>query len=456
MALIRPRLTDCYGIYMAQEYLDFVIPILDEDLPFYIDPFLLWKSPSQQDNSLHKMVVDTINSLGKLHLDGDTRAIQYLVEFSECDEAGLGYSGSRQGQRISGNKAQEILDLYKRIPQINQYGLAHFEVIQLFIDQISKDRISDITCNIIKSFLIDYSIEQSDRIGIPLFDVEIQNVFDSRTFKLITEKTRLPINPETKKPTLLIPKRWLRKNPWISNDDYFLDYLSQKTQISIEQHLEKGEILQYNRKNYDVVSAYVKEKERTQSDCRNDPLFVPIPIFSARQKLSELKKLPTGKDDNADKRYEGIVCQLTASLFYPQLDFASFQSRVDSGAQIRDAIFYNNRSINFFEDIYNLYNSRQLIFELKNVKEIEREHINQLNRYMKDEFGNFGVFITRNELSKSMFQNTIDLWAGQRKCIISICDIDLEMMVDVFESKQRLPYEIIKKKYLEFSRKCPG
>ena len=118
MALVNPRLTDCYGLSLAQESLDFVIPILDEDLPFYVDPFLLWKSPSQLDNSLHKLLIDTINSLGRLHVQGNEKAIHYLVEFSECAEAGLGYSGKRKGLVISEKKAIEILDLYNEIPQI--------------------------------------------------------------------------------------------------------------------------------------------------------------------------------------------------------------------------------------------------------------------------------------------------------------------------------------------------
>jgi len=155
MALIRPRLTDCYEIFLPQEQIDFLIPILDEDLPFHVDPFLLWKSPSQQDISLHNIVVDTFNNLGKLHLQGDQKGLLYLVEFSECEEAGLGYSGNRSGQPISEKKAKEILDLFSLIPQINKYGLKHIETIQLLIDKISTDRISDITCSILKSFLID-------------------------------------------------------------------------------------------------------------------------------------------------------------------------------------------------------------------------------------------------------------------------------------------------------------
>jgi len=67
-----------------------------------------------------------------------------------------------------------------------------------------------------------------------------------------------------------------------------------------------------------------------------------------------------------------------------------------------------------------------------------------------------GILITRNPLSKAMFKNTIDLWAGQRRCIIALTDEDIKMMVQLFETKQRLPIEVIKKKYIEFTRACPS
>ena len=66
MALIRPRLTDHFNIFLSQEQIDFVIPFLDEDIPFHVDPFLLWKSPSQQDNSLHRLLIESFNQLGQI------------------------------------------------------------------------------------------------------------------------------------------------------------------------------------------------------------------------------------------------------------------------------------------------------------------------------------------------------------------------------------------------------
>ena len=77
------------------------------------------------------------------------------------------------------------------------------------------------------------------------------------------------------------------------------------------------------------------------------------------------------------------------------------------------------------------YGSRQITFELKNVKEIERQHVDQLNRYLADELGKFGIFVTRNPLKRAEFQRTVSLWAGQRKAIITLTDADIAQMVEL-------------------------
>ena len=172
--------------------------------------------------------------------------------------------------------------------------------------------------------------------------------------------------------------------------------------------------------------------------------------------MNGILKLPTGKTDNADMKYENYCTKLMASLLYPHLDFAQSQSRIESGTQIRDLIFYNNCSFPLLEDLYKNYACRQIVFEMKNVNELSRDHINQLNRYLAEQFGRFGIILTRNAPKKNILKNTIDLWAGQRKCIICLTDEDVRMMVNVFESKQRDPMEVINKKYVEFIRMCPA
>lgn len=347
------------------------------------------------------------------------------------------------------------MSLFKAIQQINKQGFQHFEEIQLLIDGISKDRISDIACSLIKSFLIDYTIEQCENIKIPIEKCIIP-IYNYKTNKIVLEETFLPINPINKQAIIFVPKRWLRYVPWITYDDYFSNYYIKDIDKQYDGKLNRVKILNFNRYNYDLVQTYISLKENSVKNLSSDPLFNQIPILSAKRKVDTIIKLPTGKIDNADKKYEDLVVQVMASLLYPHLDFAQEQSRIDSGSQIRDLIFYNNRSSDFLSDIYNLYESRQIVIELKNVKELEREHINQLNRYLSDQFGKFGIIFTRNKPSKKILQNTIDLWAGQRRCIIILDDSDLQLMNEIYESKQRHPLEVIKRKYIEFTRICPA
>lgn len=457
MSIIRPRLNDFHNIPFTQEEVDFAIPFVDEDIPLYVDPFLLWKSPSMQDNSLHLLITNSFNHLGSLINKGkEKEAIELLIRASECDEVGMGNSKTKTGKKIGNKLAENILNLYSSIPQVQKSGFIHFEEIQLLVDNFSKDRVSDIACNFIQSFLIDYTIEQSKKYGIPIEKVKLENVYNPKTYSFEVEETYLPINPNSKTPILFVPKRWLKHIPWINTDDYFANFYIKNIHKDGEEFPDKVKLLEFNRRNYDMVKAYIEIKEKDLSNCKNDPFFTQIPITSAKRKLNSITNLPTGKINNSDMKFEDATCQLLVSLMYPHLDFAQEQSRTDSGVLIRDLIFYNNTSTDFLKDIYNNFNCRQIVFELKNVEEISRDHIFQLNRYLNNQFGNFGVIITRKAAPKKIFKNTIDLWSGQRKCILILDDSDLKMMTQVFESKQRYPIEVLKKKYIEFTRACPS
>ncbi|MBU2864684.1 hypothetical protein KO489_12570 [Reinekea forsetii] len=454
--LIRPRFTEFNDVHVPQHELDFAIPFLNEDIPLYVDPFLLWKSPSMQDKGLHQMIIAAFNHLGFLAREGRIEeAAKQLILASECDEVGLGNSATRTGKRIGKKCALDILSLFERIPFYKEQGFRHFEEIQLFIEGVGKDRISDIACNFMKSFLIDYTHQECSNLGISMQEVTVPAVYNPNIKEFEETKTLLPFHPETKKPLLLIPKRWLRHVPWLNYDSYFRNHCPQDDIAHEGEELTRVKVLTYNRDNYGVVDAYVREKERTVADCEHDPLFTQIPILSARRKFAAIKKLPTGKVGNADVKYERAIGELLPSLFYPYLDFAQEQARTDDGVSIRDLIFYNSRTHEFLREIMNDYGSKQITFEMKNVAKIGREHVDQLNRYLTDDLGKFGVFVTRNPLQKAELTRTVNLWAGQRKAVVVLTDADLEQMVEVFDSKQRHPIDFLVRSYHQYRRHCP-
>jgi hypothetical protein len=455
--LIRPRFTDHYGILKPQAELDFAIPFLDEDIPLYVDPFLLWRSPSQMDQGLHTSLINAFNHLGVLASRGEeAQAVANLIAASECDEVGLGSSATRHGKRIGEVKAREVISLFQRIPKYGLAGFRHFEEIQFFVEGISRDRISDICCSFLKSFLIDFTIQQCQALGIPRARVHVDSVYDYRRNMFETrEGLDLPVNPLGGKPLLFVPKRWLRFVPWISYDEYFEKYCPQDEISHRPEELTHVAVLTYNVDHFGVIDNYVKTKERSFADCHNDPLFTQIPVTRAKRKLSLIRKLPSGKEGGADKKYEDAMEQLLPSLLYPQLDFAKAQARTDSGVTIRDLLFYNTASTPFLDDMYRAYGARQITLEIKNVSTIDRTDVDQLNRYLAEELGRFGVFVTRNELARAERARVIDLWSGQRKAIVTLTDDDIGQMVEVFESKQRNPIDIVVKKYTEFRARCP-
>jgi hypothetical protein len=486
MALVRPRLTDSYGVMVSQEAVDFAIPFLDEDIPLYLDPFLLWKSPSQQDNALHTALINSFNHLGHLEKKGRRKeAVRILTVLSECEEVGFGHSHTRVGRRIGGETAEEVVELFRAIPEYERRGFVHFEEIQFFVDHISRDRISDIGCNLPKSFLVDYTIQQCERHRIPTERVTVPEMYSYRENRLKDEEqVPLPVNPESHKAILLVPKRWLRAKPWLDFGEYAEKYFPKEKETppcksgagrssqrgtregALALHglaAERVEVLTYNRQNYGAVQGYVAAKERTAADCKNDPLFSQIPVRSAKGCLKRIRNLRCGEKvhagpelTNANQEYEQELAKLLASAFYPQLDFAQAQARTEPGGHIRDLIFYNNRDHPFLDELYEEYGVRQVVMEIKNVHQLSKENVNQLNRYLTPEFGRFGVLLTRNQPPAAVFRNTIDLWSGQRRCIVVLDDGDIEQIVALYESKQRQPLDVLKKKYVDFKRKCPG
>jgi hypothetical protein len=453
MPLVKPRLTDHHRLGLTQAGVDFAIPFLDEDLPLYVDPFLLWRSPSMQEQSLHTLLINSFNHLGQLAQNGETaKAIDLLIGLSECAEVGLGNSEARKGKRIGTHLGQEIIQLFHDIPHYSTRGFKHFEEIQLYVEGISVDRISDITCEFLKSYLIDYTTAQCHKYGIPVASHSCQ-VYDYSSNSIKREDgLELPTNPVNGRPILLVPKSWLRYRPWINFDKFFESFTKDPANVG----KNRKHALLYSRHNAAAVAAFIAEREASRASCHNDTLFTQIPLDSAKACIRRIENILPGNANNADKLYEQDVCKFLASVLYPNLDFAQDQVRTDSGSQIRDLIFYNNQQNPLLREIIDKYSAYQIVFEIKNVEKIEREHINQLNRYLKEDFGRFGVFVTRHPLPRSIERHVVDLWSGQRKCLVTLADEDLNMMASLYVDKQRDPIDVLQRNYVELTRKFPG
>ena len=174
-------------------------------------------------------------------------------------------------------------------------------------------------------------------------------------------------------------------------------------------------------------------------------------IGSCIQRGVDLKKsfgkLPSGTL-GGDKKYEELAASLLArSSIHISILPLNKSDGIWAPRSGRDILQYAN--MDFLMTSASNTTRRQLVFE-SNVAAIERDHINQLNRYMSDQLGRFGG---ASDPPFAESDNGRILWTyeGQRRCILVVTDQDLASMVTAYESKQRQPIEVLKKVYWTLS-----
>ena len=457
--LFNPRLSDVFGLVVRQDEVDFVVPHLREDLPLSVDPFLLWKSDRAEYQELHRLLLGFVEQVRVHALAGRIGAAHRLVaEVREPVELGLGYAaGTKRGSAIGPMLSAAIIDTFRHVPQLQDTGLDHLEILALLVPKVAEDRISDLTASVIKRWLAGFTTDRCKELGIPVQRYRLVG-WDGDQLDWRPFEAQLPYNPIEGSPILLAPLDLLRRLPWINYADYYRCTYSRLVLPAARLGRsipKKQEVLAFNRAHYQVIRGYVRSREEQADDCTPDPLFVPLQLDTLKRKATQLHMLPTGRSDNADKKFEAFAFDLLASLLYPELDLAGSQVRTISGTHIRDVIFHNDGKTPFPSDLRDLYKARQVVVELKNVTAVETEHVNQLYRYLDGkEMGSFGVLLARNPPPRNVQRNIIDLHSSKRAAIICLDDSDIELMVQLLDSRRR-PVEALRKKYVEFTRRLP-
>ncbi|MFZ0875745.1 MAG: hypothetical protein WAN20_14655 [Pseudonocardiaceae bacterium] len=456
---LRPRLSDAFDLAIPQESAAFALPYLREDRPFCLDPFLLWKSDNPEWQQLHEGILRFAECIRELSVDGRLVAASTLLSgIRERPELGLGYaSGTRQGSAIGLELARRIVETFRSVPQVAESGINHIEVLALLVPGVAEDRIGDLTAGLIGEWLVEFTKAQCREHHIPMRRALLDSIWDQERALWRPIRTELPWNPLDEQPVLLAPLELLRHLPWINYDNYYKTTY-QPLVLPAERRTRraaKQAVLDYNRQHYRVVESYLRRREQEASLAGPDPLFKPLSGQTMHRKYRELHALPTGRTDGADKKFERLSADLLTSLLYPKLDLAKEQSRTVSGAHIMDLVFHNDSSMPFLADLRDRHASRQLVWELKNVKNLETEHVNQLYRYLDDEeVGRVGVLMGRNPPPQAVLRNTVELHSAKRYFILCFDDRDLELMLSV-QSSGRHPAEVLRKKYVEFTRLLP-
>ena len=130
------------------------------DVPLFVDPMLIFNSNKPEYKALHEEIIKFFHFLYKKAEKGLTKKeIGAWFNFKEVPNNWLGYSLEGNKGLALGQKYAEFL--YNNIAfAINTNGLTqsgHIEKIMLLYEGSGKDRISDLTVNLIKGYLCEYT-----------------------------------------------------------------------------------------------------------------------------------------------------------------------------------------------------------------------------------------------------------------------------------------------------------
>jgi hypothetical protein len=148
---------------ILEEYGAFNVSLIN-DLPLFIDPFLLFGSEKQRYQELHQNILAYITFLkAKTEAKSIGKAeIKAWYKFSEVKQNWFGYSkvgnsGSGLGMKFGKAFSQNISTLFDDLGKEEITQSSHLEKATLFEIGVGRDNISDFTTNLIKEFLLDYT-----------------------------------------------------------------------------------------------------------------------------------------------------------------------------------------------------------------------------------------------------------------------------------------------------------
>ncbi len=221
---VEPEKVSAYGAFDVS---------LVNDLPLFIDPFLLFNSEKREYRDLHDNMIRYVRFLKDMSSEGELSPalVDSWFRFPEVKQNWLGYSLSGNAGRGLGAKFASALNnglhtVFRDFGEETVTRSSHLEKLCLIRGGVGRDNISDFTANLIKDYLAGYtqSFAQSHIEPEMLRRVPVSKTqFNYQTRSWVTREYVLPWYDRDF--VLLTPKDILTKDETWINRPELLDRL---------------------------------------------------------------------------------------------------------------------------------------------------------------------------------------------------------------------------------------
>lgn len=157
--------SDFFGVAteVLEEYGAFNVSLIN-DLPLFIDPFLLFDSEDEHFKALHEEIIRYVKFLRDVSVDSTISRglLDHWFRFPEVSQNWLGFSKTgNKGSGLGGDFAavlqRNLHNVFKNFGAETITHGSHLEKLCLLGDGVGRDHLSDFTTNLIKGYLLDYT-----------------------------------------------------------------------------------------------------------------------------------------------------------------------------------------------------------------------------------------------------------------------------------------------------------
>jgi hypothetical protein len=470
------RISQRFNLQKSQAELDFVDIDPTRDTPLYVDPHLISVSPHMFAAKCHSALEGFFSYfLELMRAEHVAEARELFIHLHEPNETCFGVSQGRpSGRGVGSKQADKLFEGIRSSEAVKTGVLEHLQDCAIFVRGIERDKVSDMTTNIIRGQLIEYTQEQCKLLGIPLqpnvatgptWDTSGQQWTFSHTDMLVLDG----------RPILLVPKglvsyaktynlskyhthfvlNYVKRDQFRTNGPFVrrrrLKNGTEKTWVSkaeLKESIapaEKDFVAGFTRRNFRVFEDFKAWAADRARPIATDVLRSTDNIAEIAEFLrTRLLAMPVGNE--AASAYHSLTLGILELLMYPSLSCPKKEYEIHQGRKRIDIAFDNSARSGIFWNLHQVHRlpCPYIFVECKNYgREVTNPEVDQLSGRFHPNRGTVGLLLCRSVQNRDLLiERCRDTFRDSRGLILPLMDEDLDVMLrEKFANSHHRPEE---------------
>jgi hypothetical protein len=461
----RISVSEYFGLQRSQAELDFVDVDVAGDVRVFIDPTalrLMSTTWSHECVSLLQSFFETV--LDCIRGGDESRGKRLLGQLREPNETHLGLSKQEsRGRALGPESADDVWDALSESRAVATGLLEDLEDTILTVPGIRNDIVSDITTNVIRGPLIEYTQAACGEYDIPLVpNVYSGPLWDPHGSDWDQDLVSLPMAPGR---LLLVPKVIVRRKLTYDVNDYVnrhvIPYLQTEelrvnselvqllkngtarvTKKSIRAKYGSGKKLAIDQtlQNPRLLEIYRRVKRQTRSEPLDheslaEAADIPEPDWEGILQ----KVLSVGRGKAGADKYHRAAENLLTALFYPDLTSPVHEFEIHEGRKRIDIVYQDTAVRGFFAWLAQHYNAPYVVVECKNYTgDPKNPELDQISGRFSHTRGEVGILICRELTDRKKFMKSCrDTASDGRGFVVPLDDSDLKTLTEMRKTHDR-------------------